>query len=142
MRPPSLLLCALAGIAACSADHPGSDGGGMPGGDGGAPVAYGQPYQGGQYNLGPVDYAETRYHNACAPGGKYDARVQSAEGTLLAGLWNGIPDVASYCDACIYVTTARGKTALLRVVTYGDTTPDSIDTSPDAYSLLDGGEYP
>src|SRR5262249_39838215 len=32
--------------------------------------------------------------------------------------------------------------ALLRVVTYGDTTMNSIDVSPEAYMILDSGEYP
>jgi expansin (peptidoglycan-binding protein) len=105
-------------------------------------VVYGQPYAGGQYNLGPVDYAETQFHNACAPGTKYDPRVQQVEGNLLAGLWDGIPNVAGYCDACIWVTTAKGKSALLRVVTYGQTTMNSIDVSPEAYQILDSGEYP
>jgi expansin (peptidoglycan-binding protein) len=105
-------------------------------------VTYGQPYTGGQYNLGPVDYSESQFHNACAPGTKYDPRVQSVEGTLLAGLWSGIPNVAGYCDACITVTTDKGKTALLRVVTYGDTTTNSIDVSPEAFALLNQGEYP
>jgi len=112
------------------------------GGDGGAPVLYGQPYAGGQYNLGPVDYAETQWHNACAPGSKYDSRVQAVEGSLLAGLWDGIPNVAGYCDACIWVVTPTGKSALLRVVTYGQTTMDSIDTSQSAYDLLNTNEYP
>jgi len=105
-------------------------------------VLYGQPYTMGQYNLGPVDYSESQFHNACAPSTKYDPRVQAVEGTLLAGLWNGIPNVAGYCDACIYVTTAMGKSALLRVVTYGDTSTNSIDTSTDAYSALNQNEYP
>jgi expansin len=105
-------------------------------------VVYGQPFAGGQYNLGPVDYAETQFHNACAPGTKYASAVQQAEGALLAGLWNGIPDVAGYCDACIWVTTGKGKSALLRVVTYGDTSPNSIDVSPEAYQILNTGEYP
>jgi len=105
-------------------------------------VTYGQPYTGGQYNLGPVDYAETEWHNACAPSTKYDPRVQAVEGDLLAGLWGNIPNVAGYCDACITVTTAKGKSALLRVVTYGTTTPNSIDTSPQAYTILNSGEYP
>jgi expansin (peptidoglycan-binding protein) len=106
-------------------------------------VTYGQPYTGGQFNLGPVDYAQTQWPNACAPSpSKYSPQVSQAEGNLLAGLWNGIPDVARYCDACIQVTTAKGKSALLRVVTYGDTTPNSIDVSPEAYALLDSGEYP
>ena len=148
------LLAAL-GAAACGGSAPsgaggqgGSNGGagatggtGPTGGSGGL-VLYGDPYTGGQYNLGPVDYAETQWHNACAPATKYPASVQSEEGDLLAGLWNGIPNVADYCDACITVTTAMGKTALLRVVTYGDTSTNSIDVSPQAYAILDGGEYP
>jgi hypothetical protein len=124
----------------------GGDGGtGATGGvtaGGGGLVLYGDPYAGGQYNLGPVDYAETQWHNACAPATKYPAPVQSEEGDLLAGLWNGIPNVAGYCDACITVTTAMGKTALLRVVTYGDTSSNSIDVSPQAYAILNSGEYP
>ena len=63
--------------------------------------------------------------------------VQQVEGVMLAGLWNGIAEVERYCDACIFVTTEMGKTALLRVVTYGDTTPNSIDVSPAAYAVLD-----
>jgi expansin (peptidoglycan-binding protein) len=103
---------------------------------------YGQVYSGGLYHLGPVDYAETQWHNACAPATHYDPRVQQVEGTLLAGIWNGIPNTASYCDACIRVTTGTGRTAVLRVVTYGDTTPNSIDVSPEAYQLLNVGENP
>jgi expansin (peptidoglycan-binding protein) len=119
-------------------------GGSATGGQAGAAglVTYGDPFTGGQFNLGPVDYAETQFHNACAPATKYPASVQSEEGDLLAGLWNGIPNVAGLCDACIIVTTAMGKSALLRVVTYGDTTTNSIDVSPQAYAILDSGEYP
>lgn len=108
----------------------------------GPPVTYGSKYEGGEFHLGPVDYDETKFHNACAPGTKYAPAVRAVEGTLLAGLWNGLPDVAGYCDACIWVTTAKGKSALLRVVTYGDTTSNSIDVSPDAYAILNSGEYP
>jgi expansin (peptidoglycan-binding protein) len=111
-------------------------------GDASPGATYGQTYTGGQYHLGPVDYAETQWHNACAPATHYDSRVQAVEGTLLAGLWSGIPNTASYCDACIRVTTGAGRTAVLRVVTYGDTTPNSIDVSPDAYAMLNTGEYP
>lgn len=125
--------------AACG----GSDSGGDPGSpDPDQLVTYGQTYSGGQFHLGPVDYDETQWHNACAPGTKYAPEIRDLEGQYLAGLWNGIPDVASYCDACIYVTTAMGKSALLRVVTYGDTTPNSIDVSPAAYEVLNSGEYP
>lgn len=109
---------------------------------GGNGVPFGQKYEGGEFHLGPVDYQETQWHNACAPQTKYAAEVRELEGSLLAGLWNGIPDVASYCDACIQVTTAKGKSALLRVVTYGETTSNSIDVSPEAYAILDSGEYP
>ncbi|HEY6881910.1 MAG TPA: hypothetical protein VI299_27970, partial [Polyangiales bacterium] len=105
-------------------------------------MPFGQKYEGGEFHLGPVDYQETQWHNACAPQTKYAADVRAVEGTLLAGLWNGIPDVSSYCDACIQVTTAKGKSALLRVVTYGDTTSNSIDVSPEAFAVLDSGEYP
>jgi expansin len=31
---------------------------------------------------------------------------------------------------------------MLRVVTYGQTTTNSIDTSPEAFAILDSGEYP
>jgi expansin len=124
----------------------GSSGAGDPSGSGagnsGPLVTYGEPFAGGEFHLGPVDYEETQWHNACAPGTKYAPAVREAEGVLLAGIWNGIPDVASYCDACIWVETAAGKSALLRIVTYGDTTPNSIDVSPEAYQILDSGEYP
>jgi hypothetical protein len=124
-----------------------SSGGALVTGDGGL-ITYGQPYTGGQYNLGPVDYSESQFHNACAPSTKYPAQVQTAEGSLLAGLWNGIalwdgiPSVAGFCDACIWVVTDKGQSAMLRVVTYGDTTANSIDTSPSAYQVLNKGEYP
>jgi expansin (peptidoglycan-binding protein) len=114
-----------------------ASGGATGGGD-----PYGQVYSGGQFHLGPVDYDQTQWPNACAPGTKYAADIRAVEGNLLAGLWNGIPNVASYCDACISVKTDKGKTAILRVVTYGDTTTNSIDVSPEAYAILNSGEYP
>jgi len=108
----------------------------------GGNVTYGEPFTGGQFHLGPVDYEETVWHNACAPGTKYAQSIRQEEGQLLAGLWDGIPNVAGYCDACIRMTTDKGKTALLRVVTYGATTPNSVDVSPAAYKILNSGEYP
>jgi expansin (peptidoglycan-binding protein) len=111
-------------------------------GGAGSLALYGTPFTGGQYNLGPVDYAETQWHNACAPSTKYNPQVQAVEGTLLVGLWNGIPNTAGYCDACIWVTTPTMKSALLRVVTYGDTSMNSIDVSQNAYDMLNTGEYP
>jgi hypothetical protein len=135
MRVVALVGLALAGCGSSPADQP-------PDGGSDDAAIYGMPYSGGQYHLGPVDYTETQFHNACAPGTKYAPQVQSVEGKLLAGLWNGIPDVAGDCDACIQVQTAAGKSALLRVVTYGDTTTNSIDVSPEAYAILNTGEYP
>jgi expansin (peptidoglycan-binding protein) len=126
----------IAGTFGCSS------GGGATGGGSGPLVTYGDAFQGGQYHLGPVDYAETQFHNACAPGTQYDPRVQDVEGVMLAGLWDGIPDVAATCDACIWVTTLKGKSAMLRVVTYGQTSTNSIDTSPEAYQSLNVGEDP
>lgn len=92
--------------------------------------------------MGPVDYSESAWHNACAPSTKYDPRVQAVEGTLLAGIWNGVPNYSADCDACILVKTAKGKSATLRVVTYGDTSNNSIDVSPEAYAILNSDEYP
>jgi expansin len=136
---PLLACCAACGGSASSGGGASGDGTGSTAGDG---TVYGDVYQGGQFHLGPVDWDESEYHNACAPPTKYAAKVQAVEGTLLAGLWNGIAGVAGYCDACIAVTTAQGKSALLRVVTYGDTTTNSIDVSPSAYAVLNSGEYP
>jgi hypothetical protein len=110
-------------------------------GDGGQ-VLYGQPFSGGEFHLGPVDWEESAYHNACAPIGGYRDSIRASEGNLLAGLWNGIPNVSSFCDVCILATTGEGKSALLRVVTFGDTTANSIDVSPEAYALLNSDEYP
>jgi expansin (peptidoglycan-binding protein) len=105
-------------------------------------LVYGQTYSGGEFHLGPVDWAERAFHNACAAGSKYPTRVQQAGGALLAGIAGSIARPESYCDACIYVRTARGKSALLRVVTYGATSANSIDVSREAFALLDSGEYP
>ncbi len=135
------------GGAAASGGNGGASGAAGSAGNGGSGGStsddlYGQVYEGGEFHLGPVDYEETEWHNACAPLTKYAPAVRAAQGELLAGLWNGIPDVAGYCDACIQVTTAMGKSAVLRVVTYGDTSNNSIDVSPAAYEILNSGEYP
>ena len=145
----SILTVALS-AASCggSGGNEGGSGGGSSSsssGSSGVPgplVTYGDPYEGGEFHLGPVDYTESVWHNACAPGTKYDPKVQAAQGVLLAGIWNGVPNVAGYCDACIWMVTAQGKSAMLRVVTYGDTTSNSVDVSPEAFGVLDSGEYP
>ena len=105
-------------------------------------VTFGDAFTGGFFHLGPVDYEETQYHNACAPGTKYPSKIRQIEGDMLTALWDGIPKVAYYCDSCIWVETEKGRSALLRVVSYGDTTRNSIDVSPNAYDLLNTGENP
>jgi hypothetical protein len=107
--------------------------------DPGPPLTLGESHA-GQYNLGPVDWRESQWHNSCAP---YPASVQASEGELLAGLalgWNGD---GRMCDACVFISTAKGKSVLARVVTTGVTQgPNDIDLSPAAYAALDQGEYP
>jgi hypothetical protein len=54
------------------------------------PIVYGQPHT-GMYHLGPVDFAETQWHNACAPGGGYVTSLREATGLggeYLAGVSN------------------------------------------------------
>jgi expansin len=157
VRAQGSLLCAcLAWMLGCSSDAVGGDavdgsvvighaadsGTRVDAGTTDAPMTFGKVYEGGEFHLGPVDWDETQWHNACAPSTKYAPAIRQAEGELLAGVWNGISEVANLCDACIVVHTAMGKSATLRVVTYGDTSANSIDVSPAAYALLDSGEYP
>lgn len=107
-----------------------------------ASAYFGAAYAGGEFHLGPVDWEETQFHNACASENKYAQKVRQAAGELLAGVWGGLPKPESFCDTCIEVNTARGKRAVLRVVTYGESTRNSIDVSPAAYALLNSDEYP
>jgi hypothetical protein len=121
------------------------------GGGGGSDVAKGGPTTGpggdplgtvvqGEYNLGPVDWAETVFHNACSP---YLPTIEGMDGNLLAGVGNSYGGNGSYCDACIKMTTAMGKSAILRVITYGDVTaPGNVDLSQEAYDALSSGEFP
>jgi len=96
--------------------------------------------QSGQFHEGPVDFKESVYANACAP---YPSTIRTITGNMLAGVSSEIAPPGSLCDACIEVTTGLGKTAILRVVTYGQTNdPGDIDVSPEANDVLDSGEYP
>lgn len=106
----------------------------------------GEPHA-GQYHLGPVDFAETEWHNACAPGGgKYRSALQDATGLggeYLAGVSNEYMQGGAVCDACILIKTATGRSIVARVVTYGVTAePGDIDVSPNVFAELDTGEYP
>ena len=100
---------------------------------------YSEIFTGGQYHLGPVDWEESEWTNAFGP---YPEFIQQIEGNYLAGLeleHNGNGEI---CDACVKIETAKGKSLVVRVITTGVTTKNSIDLSPEAYNLLNSGEYP
>ncbi len=106
-------------------------------GDGGLRVL-GDPH-GGQYNLGPVEWTGS-FNNACSP---YPDMIETLEGGMLAGLDNSVAAGGDYCDACVYVETAAGKSLVLRVVTYGvSNAPGDMDVSQAAFDALTAGEYP
>jgi hypothetical protein len=115
-------------------------GGGTPDasvGDGGLRLL--GPTHSGNYNLGPVEWSGS-FSNACAP---YPSSMQTLEGELLAGLSNQVAGDGSYCDACAYVKTGKGKELVVRVVTYGVSNgPDDMDLSQAAYQTISSGEYP
>jgi expansin (peptidoglycan-binding protein) len=101
----------------------------------------------GQYHLGPVDFSESQYHNACAPGGgKYRAELQASVGLggeYLAGVSNAFNMAGGVCDACILIETGKGKSIVARVVTYGvEQANGDIDVSPSVYAELNEGEFP
>jgi expansin (peptidoglycan-binding protein) len=109
-----------------------------------ATTLYGSAFS-GQYHLGPVDFAETEWHNACAPEGGYVSSLREAtglSGEFLAGVQTGKIAGGANCDACIFIKTATGKAIVARVVTYGDTGANDLDVSPSVYAALNTGEYP
>jgi len=130
--------------AGASRDEPGGSGSGEPTGT--SSNVYGDEHQ-GQYHLGPVDFAESDWHNACAPGGGYAKELQEATGLggeYLAGVSGGLAEGGGICDACIRITTGSGKSIVARVVTYGDTKePGDIDVSRSVYDDLNPADaYP
>jgi len=95
------------------------------------------PVHSGSYNDGPVDFAETKFHNACAPAEKYPAQIQQLYGPYLAGVDNSLGGDGSLCDACALVTTRLGKSVLVHIVTYGvSMRPGDLDLSPEAYQVI------
>lgn len=100
----------------------------------------------GQYHRGPVDFAETEWHNACAPVGGYRNELRETvglRGEYLAGVSNQYAQGGGVCDACILIETARGKSIVARVVTYGvQQEAGDIDVSPSVYDAIHEGEYP
>jgi len=98
----------------------------------------------GNFWLGPVDYAETEWHNACAPSNKYPAGVRTLYGNYIMGLANEVvlqglkASGGDLCDACVELS-ANGKTLVARAVTYGqETGPNDIDVSPEIDQALGG----
>ncbi len=112
--------------------------------DGGDAPLYGDAHQ-GMYHLGPVDFAETEWHNACAPEGGYRQDLRDGSGLgneYLAGVSNVYDGGGGICDSCIHIETATGRHIVARVVTYGDTGPEDLDVSPSVYSELNTDEWP
>jgi hypothetical protein len=102
-------------------------------------ILYGSPYTNVNMWLGPVDYAESLFHNACGleDGSTYPTVIQNLYGSYIIGLdGDNIPNVASHCDNCAQLT-ANGKTIIAHVVTYGTENGSyAIDLSPEARTAL------
>jgi hypothetical protein len=100
---------------------------------------YGSPYANVNMWLGPVDFAETEWHNACGleDNTVYPAAIQSLYGKYLIGLdGDHIANVENHCDNCAQLT-ANGKTIIVHIVTYGtENGTNAIDLSPEAQSAL------
>jgi expansin (peptidoglycan-binding protein) len=94
----------------------------------------------GNYNNGPVDFAESKFHNACAPAEKYPAQIQQLYGPYLAGVDNSVGGDGSLCDACALVKTPMGKSVVVHIVTYGQSNgAGDLDLSPEAFNVLQEG---
>jgi hypothetical protein len=99
----------------------------------------------GNFWLGPVDYSESQWHNACAPSDvKYPSLIQQLYGNYLMGLSNQLTlqnlsaGSGQLCDVCAELT-ANGVTLIAHVITYGDETgTNDIDVSPEARAALRG----
>ncbi len=108
-------------------------------GGAGPVILYGSPYTDVNMWLGPVNYAESAFHNACGleDGTIYPTEIQNLYGNYIIGLdGENIPNVASHCDDCAQLT-ANGKTIIAHVVTYGqENGVDAIDLSPEARTAL------
>ena len=106
---------------------------------------FGDAHQ-GVYHLGPVDFAETEWHNACAPTTKYRSELRASvglSGEYLAGVSNAFNQGGGVCDACILIETAKGKSIIARVVTYGVEQADGdIDVSPSVFAAIHQDENP
>lgn len=98
----------------------------------------------GNFWLGPVDYAESEWHNACAPSTKYPAGIRTLYGNYIMGLANEVvlqglkASSGDLCDVCVELD-ANGKTVIAHAITYGqETGPNDIDVSPEIDQTLGG----
>jgi hypothetical protein len=100
----------------------------------------------GVYHLGPVDFSESEWHNACAPLTKYRKELWPSvglSGEYLAGVANAFNQGGGVCDACILIETGMGKSIVARVVTYGvEAEAGDIDVSLNVYEAIHQGEFP
>lgn len=94
----------------------------------------------GQFHLGPVDFAESDWPNACTPEGGYPQELWESTGLggeYLAGVAGSLAQDGGICDSCIQISTGSGQSIVARVVTYGDTNaPGDIDVSPSVYQAI------
>jgi expansin len=142
-RTATALALLLLATACSSQDESGNDPGS------GTPTTTGDTFgaaHSGVYHLGPVDFAESEWHNACAPGTKYRRELQATaglSGEYLAGVSNAFNQNGGVCDACILIETEKGQSIVARVVTYGVEQEDGdIDVSPSVYEAIHQGEFP
>jgi hypothetical protein len=98
----------------------------------------------GNFWLGPVDYEESKWHNACAPSVKYPSAIRELYGDYIMGLANEVTleglnaGAGQLCDSCVALE-ANGKSLIARVVTFGqETGPNDIDVSPQIDAELKG----
>jgi len=99
----------------------------------------------GNFWLGPVDFSESQFHNACGPSdGLYPAQIQQLYGNYLMGLSNQLTlgnlsaGQGQLCDVCAEIN-ANGKSLIAHAITYGDETGTyDIDVSPQVRSALGG----
>lgn len=100
----------------------------------------------GQYHEGPVDFAETEWHNACAPSGGYKQELHGSvglSGEFIAGVSNELSQDGALCDACIRIDTDQDESIVARLVTYGEhQEPGDIDVSPSVFAAIHHGEFP
>lgn len=133
-------------LVACSSSGEGSPPTGEPATPAAEPGPGGSRYWGephtGNFWIGPVDYEESEWHNACAPSVKYPAGIQALYGDYIMGLANEVTlgglraSAGQLCDTCVELE-ANGESLIARVVTFGEETgPNDIDVSPEIDAAL------